>query len=65
MALAYTKEFLISAFLSRFINSKQFSVEKIEKLEKLASDCYDKYGKDKFRIYASLDAEAIREFKNS
>ena len=63
MAKAYTKDFLIAAFLSRFIDSNMFTVEQVEKLEKLAIDCYDKFGRDKFRTYASLDAAAIREFK--
>jgi hypothetical protein len=63
MALAYTKDFLISAFLSRFINAGGFTVEQVESLEKLAIDCYDKYGRDAFRKYACLDAEAIRRYK--
>lgn len=63
MAVGYSKEFLIDAFLSRFINASMFSVEQIESLEKLAIDCYNKYGKDKFRTYASLDADAIKKYK--
>jgi hypothetical protein len=59
----YSKQFLVDAYLSRFILSKQFSPEQIESLEVLASKCYDTYGKEKFRTYASLDADAIKEFK--
>lgn len=62
MAIAYTKEFLIEVFLHRFrlYNS---CIEDHIKLEQLASDCYDKCGKDKFRVYASVDAAAIKEYK--
>lgn len=56
----YTKEFLVSAFLSRYK-----SVPASYDLAKMANDFYDKVGKDKFRVYASLDAEAIRIYKAS
>ena len=62
MALAYTKEFLIDAYLSRFM--KVASIEQLEKLESDAIKLYDRVGKDKFRSYASLDAEAIKEYRN-
>jgi hypothetical protein len=58
----YTKEFLISAFLSRFI---ALSTEKFEAQEALAEKFYDEVGRDKFRIYASLDADAIRTAKET
>lgn len=54
----YTKEFLIDAFLHRYKDSKP-SYD----LRALAEQCYDSVGKDKFRAYASLDAEAIRQYK--
>lgn len=59
----YTKEFLIDAFMSRYIACQLISVEKLEHLEKLATDLYDRIGKDKFRVYASLDADAIKTYK--
>ena len=62
----YTKEFLIDAFESRY--ESLFLVQPIEKYEefhKMCSDFYDKVGKEKFRSYASLDAEAIRVYKAS
>ena len=60
MAAAYTKEFLVSAFLSRFYSLDE---DKFCALEKMAEDFSDKEGRDKFRVYCSLDAEAIKKFK--
>ena len=60
MAAAYTKEFLVDAFVSRYVGVKT-SVD----LKGLAEKCYDEVGKDKFRVYASLDADAIRVYKAS
>jgi hypothetical protein len=60
MAQAYNKEFLVSAFLSRYYS---LPTEKFEELEKMANNFYDEVGKDKFRLYGSLDAEAIRKFR--
>jgi hypothetical protein len=59
----YTKEFLIAAFMSRYIHCSLLSIEQLEHLEQLASDCYDKFGRDKFRDYASLNADAIKQYK--
>lgn len=56
----YTREFLIDAFLSRYE-----SVPCAYDLKALAEKCYDTVGKDEFRKYASLDAEAIRKYKAS
>ena len=64
MAATYTKEFLIDAYLSRFLACKAIAIEKLELLEANAIDLYDRVGRDKFRVYASLDAEAIRDYKN-
>jgi hypothetical protein len=60
---AYTKEFLIDAFMSRYI--KVLSIEELLSLEELAVKFYDKVGRDKFRVYASLDADAIKQYKLS
>lgn len=62
MARAYTKDFLIQAFASRYMD---LGVEVYERQVQLATSLYDNVGKDKFREYASLDAEAIKTFKNS
>jgi hypothetical protein len=59
----YTKEFLVDAFMSRYVNCDSISIEKLEKLEQMALDLYDRVGRDQFRVYACLDAEAIREYK--
>jgi hypothetical protein len=59
----YTREFLIDAFMSRYINCDNIDIEQLERLEKMACDLYDRVGRDQFRTYACLDAEAIREYK--
>lgn len=61
----YNKEFLIDAFMSRYIKCTLISIESLEKMEKMAIELYDRVGKDKFRAYASLDAEAIKIYKES
>jgi hypothetical protein len=61
----YSKEFLIDAFMSRYISCTLLSIETLENQEKMALDLYDKVGRDKFRVYASLDAEAIKKYKES
>ena len=61
----YTKEFLIDAFMSRYIACTLISVESLEHLEKLAIDLYDRVGRDKFRTYASLDVDAIKAYKET
>jgi len=61
----YTKEFLIAAYLSRFLKCTLITVEQLVELEELADKFYDKVGRDQFRVYASLDAEAIRLYKQT
>lgn len=56
----YTKEFLVSAFMSRYVSLPE---DKFEDLLEMADGFYDDVGRDKFRVYCSLDAEAIRKFK--
>lgn len=56
----YTKQFLIDAFMSRYLS---LSIETLEKLELMANELYDTVGRDKFRVYCALDAEAIRNYK--
>lgn len=62
---AYTREFLIDAFMSRYTSCKALSIVQLLNQEQLACDLYDRVGRDKFRVYASLDADAIRVYKNS
>lgn len=59
--MGYNKQFLIDAFISRYINA--LSIEKLEALEQSAEALYDRVGRDQFRSYATLDAEAIRKYK--
>lgn len=60
MAIAYTRDFLIDAFVSRF---ECLGTEVMAKQRALAEPFYDKVGKDTFRKYASLDADAIKVYK--
>lgn len=50
--------------MGRYIDCEHLSIEKLERLEQMANDLYDRVGRDQFRVYACLDAEAIREYKN-
>lgn len=60
----YTKEFLIEAFCARYKETLETRTDATRfNYELMVADFYDKVGKDKFRVWASLDAEAIREFK--
>ena len=59
----YTKEFLIAAYMSRFVKCSLITIEQLEQLEQQADKFYDKVGRDKFRTYASLDADAIKLYK--
>jgi hypothetical protein len=59
MAKSYTKEDLIGAFLMRFIKAGL----DITNLEIMANEFFDKVGRDKFRSYASVDAEVMREYR--
>lgn len=59
----YTKDFLVGAFLSKFINCNIITVNQMESLEIMANDFYDEVGRDKFRVYASLDADVIKRYK--
>ena len=63
MATAYTKEFLVSAFMHRFMACDLIDIDALERLETMANNFYDEVGRDKFRTYTSLDADAIKQFK--
>jgi len=63
MAQGYSKDFLVAAFMSRYINCKLITIEQLESLEQLAVKLYDRVGRDKFRDYCSLDANAIKLYK--
>ena len=64
MAVAYTKPFLVDAFVSRYKEVlEKDTPEEFAKYLKMVNDFYDQVGKDKFRVWCSLDAEAIKKFK--
>lgn len=60
----YSKDFLVAAYLDRFLKVDGIEVEQLCLLEENASELYDRVGRDRFRVYASLDAEAVRDYKN-
>ena len=63
--MTYTKQFLIDAFISRYISVFANSASnKAVAFGKMCDAFYDKVGKDKFRVYASLDADALKTYKN-
>ena len=62
--MTYTKQFLVDAFMSRFITCSLITIENLVELEEMANTFYDDVGRDKFRVYCSLDAEAIRLYKS-
>lgn len=59
--MQYSRQFLINAFLSRYV---EMPVETFMSLADMADKFFDEVGRDKFRVYCSLDAEAIRVYKN-
>lgn len=63
MGVAYTKDFILDAAMHRYEATFE-TPEKRTKFRDMISAQYDRQGKDKFRQYASLDAAAIRDFKN-
>lgn len=62
--MVYTKEFLIDAFLWRYTDVLlTYSNERLNTFVNMVEEFYYVAGKDKFRIYASLDAEELKKFK--
>lgn len=59
--MQYTREFLICAFLSRYID---MPTDTFMRLADMAENFYNEAGRDKFRVYCSLDADALRVYKN-
>jgi hypothetical protein len=55
----YTKDFLVNAFVSRYAEfTKDFDA-----YYSWVSNFYDEVGREKFRVYCSLDAEALRKYR--
>ena len=59
----YTKEFLVDAFLHRYMACKAITLEEFDRLEVMANKLFDEAGRDKFRVYANHDADALRQYK--
>ncbi len=59
MAASYSKDFLIAAYTFPYdlggLNTRI--------MQRDAERFYDEVGRDKFRVYASLDAARVAEFK--
>jgi len=62
MAAAYSKELLVNTYLHKY---RSLPPRTVEKLSLLANKLYDEVGRDKFRVYASVTPEAIREYKSA
>lgn len=68
--MKYSKEYLVSAFLGRYIS---LDASKFSDLEEMANSFYDDCvttlgttpGRKKFRDYCSLTAEALRDYESS
>lgn len=59
----YSKQFLIDVALDRFVHCSLLTPEQVESLEKMYNEFYEVVGRDKFRTYASVDADAIKQYK--
>lgn len=59
----YTKQYLIDVYLDRFIRCSLVKVDEMLALEKQANEFYDRVGREKFRTYATVTADAIREYE--
>lgn len=60
----YTKEFLIDAFIWRYTDVlAKMSVKEADDYIEMVKAYYDKAGRDKFRVYCSLDADEIQNFR--
>lgn len=57
---AYSQDFLIAAFLSRYVT---LPAAQFESLCEMAYRFYAQAGRDKFRVYCCLDAEALRLYR--
>ena len=56
----YTKRFLLDAFVERY---RSLGMQVVDEMYAMAENYYDKVGKDRFRVAASLDASEIKKYK--
>ena len=62
--MGYTKQFLIDAFLWRYSSILlTHDIPRLDAFVSMIENFYDEVGKDKFRVYASLDSDAIQKFR--
>lgn len=61
----YTKEFLVAAFVSRYLPLLENEDDWYEFKVTYGDEFYDRVGRDKFRLYCGLDAEAIKTYKRT
>lgn len=59
--MTYTKEFLVGAFLSRYIG---IETDAFMRLADMTEVFYGSVSREQFRSYCSLDADAIKDYKN-
>lgn len=60
--MIYTKDFLIQVYIDRY--AEICDIDTLLLLEENANKLYDAVGKDRFRTYASLDAQRLREYND-
>lgn len=56
---AYTKKFLVDAFVSRYAEFQ----DDFDTYYKWVSDFFDSVGRDKFRVYCSLSADELQKYR--
>lgn len=62
----YSKQFLIDAFIWRYAEVlAKDTKEQVDTYIKMVTNFYDKVGKDKFRVWCSLDAAEIKRYKQA
>ena len=62
--MGYDKQFLIDAFLWRYTDVLlKKSKDELDKYVEMIYNYYSEVGKDTFRVYGSLDADKIKEFR--
>lgn len=63
--MGYSKEFLICAFIHRYYDVLVgYTNERLDSFVEMTERFYDEVGKDKFRVYAALDADTIKQYSS-
>ena len=63
MTTAYTKEFLINAFIYPYSFAFSITPDQLDAMELMAIKFYDEVGKEEFRVWTGLDATRLKEYK--